>query len=116
MKPMLAVILATAISILNTAAEAGQFDGWCFMQDECAGPSKIQNNQFATCEENCELTKPTKVSGLNALLFEVICSGEEGKSSKRMLMMQYSGPDGKERALAVDKTGAQELQRCRGGR
>ena len=69
MQHVLAVILATAISTLNTAAEAGQFDGWCFMQDECAGPSKIQNNQFATCEENCELTKPTKVSGLNTLPF-----------------------------------------------
>jgi hypothetical protein len=106
------LIAAVVVMYSSKLATAGSFDGWCFMQDVCAGPSKIKNNKFFTCEDNCRLTKPTKVDGMDGLLYEVACEGDHGSSTERMLLLRYKDHDGKPRALAVGNDGSQELARC----
>ncbi len=105
-------LITLALLAPMDGAIAGNFDGWCFMEDECAGPSKIQNDQFSTCEDNCRLTKPTNVSGMDGSLYDVICEGDGGSSKERMLLLRFKDSVGRTHALAVGKSGAQELARC----
>lgn len=107
---MPALLLVT----LSGTVWAGDFDGWCFMQDECDRASKIINDRFSTCDEYCTLTRPTKVTGLDGQLYNVVCEGDGGSTHFRMLLMRYRDTEGKSRALAIDQNGSQELQRCKG--
>ena len=95
-------------------ATAGSFDGWCFKEDGCGGPYKIENDAFGTCEESCRLTEPTQVSGMDGVLYNVVCEGDhlERPSKERILLLKYKDDDGKPRAMAVGKHGVEELVRC----
>lgn len=101
------------IGFASLPAAAGSFDGWCFMQDECYGPSKIRNDSYGTCEENCILTNATPIRGMDARLYDVSCTADHGNRTERIMLMRYSDVDGKRRVIAVDKFGSQELKRCK---
>ena len=117
MHRMLVFALAgIALTLPWRAAIASSFDGWCFVEDECAGPSKIQDGAFFTCESNCQLTRPTNVEGMDGILYDVLCEGDEGSRDRpekeRMLLMRYKDYEENVHALAVGKNGAQELALC----
>ncbi len=108
-------IAAVIVVGSSTAVIAGSFDGWCFMEDVCTGPSKIENDVYDTCEETCVMKNPTSVNGMDGLLYNVVCEGDhlESPTQERMLFLKYKDYSGKPRALAVGKNGSQELARCR---
>jgi hypothetical protein len=107
-------IASLVVMYSSKLATAGSFDGWCFKQDDCGGPYKIEKDAFGTCESYCRLTEPTKVNGMDGLLYNVVCEADhlDRPSKERMLMMRYKDYDGKARALAVGKHGPRELIRC----
>ena len=104
----LTLALLVLITPIHAKGEPGNFDGWCFVEDECAGPSKITGGTFFTCESNCRLTKPVKVEGMDGILYDVLCGSDEGSldrpSKERMLLIRYRDDDGKLHALAVSFT------------
>lgn len=109
-------LVALVLTGSTYPAIGSSFDGWCFVEDECAGPSKIKNGAFITCESNCRLTRPTNVEGMDGILYDVLCESDEGSLDRprkeRMLLMRYKDYEGKIRALAVGQDGAQELAKC----
>ena len=108
--------VALTLSLLATTAThavQGRFDGWCFMQDECSGPSVISGDSFGTCEEDCAMTEPTRVTDMQAMLYRVECNGDGyQRPSYRLFLAEYDDFDGNLRAIAVGPYGAEELARC----
>jgi hypothetical protein len=107
----LAVLLSTG-SISTTGA--GEFNGWCFpaASDVCVGEQRpLTGNKFITCESNCTMSNPVNVRDMDAVIYDVTCSGDWGSRSFRMFISRYvSGDDVK--AVAVGEHGPDELERC----
>jgi hypothetical protein len=104
--------LAPTLSLtLSGSAHANNFIGWCFVGD-CVGQAPITKDGFFTCEENCSMNNPISVRGLNATLYDVVCTGDSNSYQQRMLFMKYKDDQGNEKAMTLSPTGVNELQRC----
>ena len=109
-------ILIVAIGLLMAStANASQFDGiyrlnksWdCKSIGMDGGAIEISGNTFAGVESTCSMTNPTRVRGMNAVLYDLNCSGEGETWSMRLMIMKQA------RGIAIisnDSIG--EWQRC----
>lgn len=107
---LLAVTSVIAASTVEAAA--GRFDGWCFMEDVCFGASVIRDDTFGTCESNCTMTEPTRVSDMEAMLYWVECKGDGGVARFRLFISEYETYSGDLMAVAVGPSGPENLERC----
>lgn len=112
MKYFNSIFLALLLSLGTSRAVSGEFDGWCFPSNGCTGDEMIEDDSFATCEEDCKMTNPTTVKDMNAIIYDVICSGDSGEYSERMIFMIYKNIKDKDRAITLSNTGVTELARC----
>ena len=89
-------------------ANAGEFDGWCFAGDVCAGRYQIEDDTWNTCEHRCYMKSPVSVKGLDAVLYQVDCASDGGDYSMgRVFFIRYET-----KAYAVSTGGVEELHRC----
>ncbi|MGI9402328.1 MAG: hypothetical protein ACR2O0_13830 [Rhizobiaceae bacterium] len=95
-------------------AIAGEFDGWCLPANDCDGkPTPIENDSFQTCGEKCEMQDPVTVRDMDALLYDVVCSGEQGTSDpERMMFIRQTDSQGKVTASIVTNDTTRKLQPC----
>lgn len=68
-----------------------QFEGWsCANIGEDGGALAIQDNMFFGVENTCELTNPTPVRDMDAILYDAKCAGEGETYSQRLMIMRTS--------------------------
>jgi hypothetical protein len=100
------ILLPTIVAAIHLAAPgvAGPFDGiyrpdqpWAENWD-CAsvgldgGALAIEGDTFKGVENQCKLTNPMPVTGMDAILYDAECSGEGETVSYRMMVMRL--PEG----------------------
>lgn len=112
-----ATLLISAMTVGFAHAQAQT--GWCFPGDGCTGEVPITDNGFFTCEENCVMTNPVSIRGMNATLYDVQCTGDTASYEMRMLFKEYVDAAGRDRMLALssrgphlEDEGAVELHKC----
>lgn len=87
------------------AATAGPFDGNYYDRangpdgDYCAATpryswAEIIGNEVILYETSCQLSNPVNVRGMDAQLFDAVCSGEGPVSETRILLMRPRNGDG----------------------
>ena len=113
--------VVTALLVGGTiAVQSAQrdFDGWCFTQDICYGPSVIKEDSFGWCEGECSMTEPTRVREMQAMLYWVECDGGDSAIpfEYRLFLSKYKDTDGQAHVVAVTSGGPEELIRCDDGR
>ncbi|MEX0281235.1 MAG: hypothetical protein AB3N13_08620 [Arenibacterium sp.] len=114
-----AIIVAIAVSTI--AASATPFDGlyapsdsfgmWsCQAMDIGAdvGAVGILEGYLQGVENACELTNPTNVRGMDAILYDANCSGEGETYSHRVMLMRHD-----EGIYVIQDGYVAEWRRCR---
>lgn len=113
------VFCATAIGVLASSVSAGQFDGLYFptgLQWSCnpvdvgmdGGSLQIEGNNLIGVENFCELSQPTPVRGMDAVLYDANCAAEGEEYSLRvMLLRQRMG------VYVITEDGVADWTRCR---
>ena len=118
MHPCRPLILCLAVG-LATPGLAGPFDGlyrpdqpwaegWdCQSVGSDGGALAIEGDLFKGVENQCRLTNPVPVTGMDAILYDAECAAEGETSSYRMMLMRL--PEG----LAIIEDGfVSPLKRC----
>ncbi|OUS33498.1 hypothetical protein A9Q94_19105 [Rhodobacterales bacterium 56_14_T64] len=90
-----------ALVIIGTSAHAAPFDGlyapesgyadWSCNPEEIGmggGAVAVRDGYLYGVESECELVNPTNVRGMNAVLYDAICTGEGEEYSYRVMMMR----------------------------
>lgn len=114
---MRASLLLTA-ALLASPLAAGPFDGiyrpdqaesWdCQSIGQDGGALSVQGDTFTGVENQCKLTNPVPVTGMDAILYDAECAGEGELYSYRIMLMRL--PEG----LAVIQDGyVNQLVSCR---
>jgi hypothetical protein len=108
--------IAVLAGLAGMPAFAQSFDGlyrplgssWdCQSVGAEGGALAVQDGMFYGVENACKLTNPTRVNGMNAVLFDAECNGEGEAYFYRMMLMQLPG------GIAVITDGsANEYERC----
>lgn len=111
---MRSITLLVAVAAGPAFAEG--FDGiyrpagssWdCVSIGSDGGALAVRDGIFYGLESACELTNPTRVNGMDAVLYDAQCNGEGESYGYRLMLMRLG--DG----LAVIEDGAvSELERC----
>jgi hypothetical protein len=109
-------VLAVLCGLAAMPAAAQSFDGlyrplgsdWdCQSVGSDGGAMAVQDGVFYGVENACKLTNPTRVNGMNAMLYDAECNGEGMTDFYRMMLMQLPG------GIAVITDGsANEYERC----
>lgn len=109
-------VVAILVAFAAMPAAAQSFDGlyrpegsgWdCTSVGSDGGAMAVRDGMFYGVESACKLTNPTRVNGMNAVLFDAECDGEGMSYGYRMMLMAL--PDG----IAVIEDGSvSELERC----
>jgi hypothetical protein len=83
-------------------------EGWdCKSVGMDGGALAVQDGVFYGVENTCELTNPTEVRGMDAVLYDAVCAGEGETDTYRMMLMRVEG------GLAVIRNGsANVMKRC----
>jgi len=115
--PLIALTLA---ALLAGPVAAEPFDGlyrpaspfgknWdCQSIGQEGGAMSVQGDTFTSVENQCRLTNPVPVTGMDAILYDAECMGEGEFYAYRMMLMRL--PDG----IAVIQDGwVMELLACR---
>ncbi len=112
--------ISFGLAILPTVLAAGPFDG-VYKQTanaECAlvgvdgGSLKISDSIFYGVEVECFMTDPTEVSEMDAMLYQMQCSGEGETWTERAMLM----PDAEDGGLYMIWKGyAFRYDRCEEG-
>lgn len=109
-------VAALTLSLFGLAspdASAGEFDGWCVVEESgCGGISKIEEDEYGECEAGCTMYPSKTIVGTNATVYDVVCNGDLVHYSDRKIFLKYETREGEEKALFVDQQGAHELTRC----
>ena len=108
--PLIVMVLALAVQSTPSPAD---IIGWCLPGDGCMGPEPLTPKGFNTCEERCEMKNPTAVRGMNATLFDVECRGDSSSFDYRLLFVEFTDFDGRQRALVIGRYGPEPLEKCR---
>lgn len=82
-----------------TAVQAGQFDGkyrldmnWdCKTVGMDGGAIQIRGGKLHGVESTCLMKKPAKVRGMDAVLYDLQCSGEGETWSNRLMLIKQKG-------------------------
>ena len=108
--------LILTLALLAPPAWAQEFDGlyrpagstWdCQSVGSDGGALAVRDGVLYGVESACSLTNPTRVNGMNAMLFDAECSGEGETYSYRVMLLQIAG------GLVVIQDGSvSELERC----
>lgn len=95
------VVALSTLTCVGTAA-ATPFDGiyrpagmdWWSCQDVGmdGGAVAVRNNVLYGVESYCELTNPTNVRGISAVLYDAVCAAEGSEYSYRVMLMTH--PEG----------------------
>lgn len=112
------VIWAAALCCFGSALAAGTYDGiyqpagmsWSCKRADIGmdgGAMAVQNGSFYRIESVCKMTNPVTVRGMNATLFDAVCTGEGESYSFRMMLMKTG--DG---LVFVEDGYATTLRRC----
>lgn len=112
--------LTLVLATLAGPALAGPFDGiyrpdqpfaenWdCQSVGQDGGALSVQGDIYTGVENQCRLTNPVQVTGMDAVLYDAECAGEGETYSYRLMLMRL--PDG----IAVIQDGSvNELLTCR---
>ena len=112
--------LTLVLAMLAGPALAGPFDGiyrpdqpfaegWdCQSVGQEGGALSVQGDIYTGVENQCRLTNPVQVTGMDAVLYDAECAGEGETYSYRLMLMRL--PDG----IAVIQDGSvNELLTCR---
>ncbi|RVT87331.1 hypothetical protein DXV76_04410 [Rhodobacteraceae bacterium CCMM004] len=83
------------LAALAAPAAAGPFDGlWrpsptadCTRVGGDGGALKIEGDSFTGAESTCDLTLPVNVRDMNAVLYDMRCTGEGDEWTQRVLLM-----------------------------
>ncbi len=99
---MFRVMIGTVILLTATLAEATPFDGLYYpagMSWSCdasevgmdGGAVAVSDGYLRGVENSCELTLQTNVRGMDAILYDAVCSGEgEEYPPYRLMLMRHS--------------------------
>ncbi|AZL59777.1 hypothetical protein EI545_13595 [Tabrizicola piscis] len=84
-------------------------EGWdCQSVGQDGGALAVQGDVFTGVENQCSLTNPVPVTGMDAILYDAQCAGEGESYSYRIMLMRL--PEG----IAVIQDGSvSELRTCR---
>lgn len=74
------------------------------------GPEPLTPKRFNTCEERCEIENPTEVRGMNATLYDVECRDDSSSFDYRMLFLEFTDVEGRQRALVIGHYGPASLE------
>ncbi|KCV82216.1 hypothetical protein ATO10_07497 [Actibacterium atlanticum] len=93
---MRAAIIGAAAILLTEQASAGAFDGTyrqgpetdCTLLGQDGGALRIQDNLFEGVENTCQMENPVDVRDMDAVLFDMKCSGEGEPWQARALFMR----------------------------
>jgi hypothetical protein len=93
---MYAVVMVMLANVAHTTPFDGLygFDGWSCKSEELGmdgGALGVVDGYLHGLENTCELTNPTNVRGMDAILYDAVCSGEGMQSTERMMLMRYDG-------------------------
>ncbi len=91
------VLMASASAVYATPfdglyAPAGSFESWSCKSEELGGDGGavgVTNDYLHGVENDCELTNPTNVRGMDAVLYDAVCSGEGEQYSYRLMLMRH---------------------------
>ena len=111
LKSIIRVAMFSAVVLCSGVGGAATQD-WCIPGDDCTGPIPITASGFSTCEENCQISNPVAIRGLDATLFDVSCKGDWGGLEYRMIVGEFDDGQGNRRAYIVRPDGPEELERC----
>lgn len=101
MKPALALVAALlAATVVASGATSGPYDGlyvpegmnWSCRADQLGmdgGALAFRGDELVGVENYCKLTQPTQVRGMNAVLFDAVCSGEGEEYTERVMLMPH---------------------------
>jgi len=73
-------------------APANSFESWSCKASELGGDGGavgVENGYLRGVENACELTKPTDIRGMAAILYDAICSGEGEQYTQRVMLMRH---------------------------
>lgn len=96
--------LTALFALLPALAMAGPFDG-VYKQTanaECAlvgadgGAIKIEDDIFYGVEVECRMTEPVNVIDMDALLYTMVCSGEDQQWTERAMLLKPAQGDEQE--------------------
>jgi hypothetical protein len=113
-------LIAALATMVAAPLAAGPFDGiyrpdyawaegWdCQSVGQDGGALAVQGDVFTGVENQCLLTNPVPVTGMDAILYDAQCAGEGESYSYRIMLMRL--PEG----IAVIQDGSvSELRTCR---
>ena len=95
---MSAVALVASASAIHATpfdglyAPAGSFESWSCKSEELGGDGGavgVMNGNLHGVENDCKLTNPTNVRGMDAILYDAVCSGEGEQYSYRLMLMRH---------------------------
>lgn len=100
MIPKIAQLIGAALMATAGAAGATPFDGlyqpagsaWsCHLEDLYmdGGAVGVMNGQLHGVESVCDLTNPTPVRDMNAVLYDLQCMGEGEPYTRRVMLMRH---------------------------
>ena len=91
-RKLAAIVACFTLMGSTSLAFAQDYNGWCF---DVGGQGcdledvRIEGRSYSSCEDFCTLTNPVPVRGLDAVLFDVVCMGDLGSKTDRMMFLKY---------------------------
>lgn len=73
-------------------APADSFERWSRKASEIGeglGAVGVVGGYLEGVENSCELTKPTNIRGMDAIVYDAICSGEGEQYTHRVMLMRH---------------------------
>ncbi|MFT6605777.1 MAG: hypothetical protein ACJA2X_000953 [Halocynthiibacter sp.] len=73
-------------------APAGSYDSWSCKPSEIGaelGAVGVVNGHLEGVENSCELTEPTNIRGLDAIIYDAICFAEGEQYTHRVILMRH---------------------------
>ena len=90
-----------------TPAIAVSPNGLCFPPEGCMRTqNRIKNDSWEQCESTCTIGNPVKIRDMNATLYDLVCEGDWGKRSGRIMFRRAEGSG---EVIAVDGFSVQTI-------
>jgi len=99
-KTIFGTLTVCAAVLIAAIATATPFDGlyklvdgsWSCNPEDIgmdSGALSLQDGYLHGIENSCELTEPTNVRGMDAVLYDALCSGEGEQYSYRLMILRH---------------------------
>ena len=86
------ISIAYATPFDGLYAPANGFEFWSCKASELGGDGGavgVENGHLQGVENACELTNPTNIRGMDAILYDGVCSGEGEQYTHRVMLMRH---------------------------